>query len=222
MKNLWSKLTIAQKLAIVAFVLGFIALIIGNPNNANKLSVNAKELSLSTIKDNDRIPVMTMADWLIKETGDFTLVDLRSEKEFNEYNIPTSVNIPIENLLSSDLMRNQKIIVYGNDDITSAQAWFILKSANYKAVYILNGGLNAWKNEVLYPKLDVNATAEQKAEFEKVKQVSLYFGGSPQLISGGTATVVTQQTPSQTAPAPKISAPVSKSKPAAKKKKEGC
>lgn len=220
MKNFWNKLSIAQKLAIVAFVLGLIALLIGNPNDANKIKVNAKELSLSTLKDNDRINVLTLADWLIKETGDFVLVDLRSEKDFNEYSIPSSINIPIENILNSDLMRNQKIIVYGNDDVTSAQAWFILKSANYKAVYILNGGLNAWKNEILFPKLDVNASEQQKAEFEKVKNISTYFGGTPQIISGGTATVVNQEVAKPTTP--QIKAPASSGKPAAKKKKEGC
>lgn len=220
MKNFWNKLSIAQKLAIVAFVLGFIALLIGNPNDANKIKVNAKELSLSTIKDNDRINVMTLADWLIKEKGDFVLVDLRSEKDFNEYTIPSSINIPIENILNSDLMRNQKIIVYGNDDVTSAQAWFILKSANYKAVYILNGGLNAWKNEILFPKLDVNASAQQKAEFEKVKNISTYFGGTPQIISGGTATVFNQEIAKPTTP--QIKAPAASVKPQAKKKKEGC
>jgi hypothetical protein len=220
MKCVFEKLTIAQRLAIVAILLGFIAFVIGNPTDKNKITVNAKELSLSAIQLKDRINTMTLADWLIKEQSDFTLVDLRSEKEFNEYNIPTSVNIPIEELLNSDLMRNQKIIVYGNDDITSAQAWFILKSANYKAVYILNGGLNAWKNEILFPKLDANANEEQKAEFEKVKQVSLHFGGTPQIVSGTTTTSVVQQ--SQPASTPKIQAPVGVSKPAGKKKKEGC
>lgn len=220
MKNFWIKLTIAQKLAVLAFILGFAALLIGNPNDVNKIKVNAKELSLSTIQNNDRISVLTLADWLIKETGDFVLVDLRSEKEFNEYNVPSSINIPIESLLNSDLMRNQKIIVYGNDDVTSAQAWFILKSANFKAVYILNGGLNSWKNEILFPKLDVNASEEQKAEFEKVKNVSAYFGGTPQIVSGGTATVVTQQVAKPETP--QIKAPSSAAKPVKKKKKEGC
>lgn len=220
MKGIFEKLTIAQRLAIVAILLGFIAFVIGNPTDKNKITVNAKGLSLSAIQSKDRINSLTLADWLIKEQSDFTLVDLRSEKEFNEYNIPTSVNIPIEELLNSDLMRNQKIILYGNDDITSAQAWFILKSANYKAVYILNGGLNAWKNEILFPKLDANANEEQKAEFEKVKQVSLHFGGTPQIISVTTTTSVVQQ--SQPVSTPKIQAPVGVSKPAGKKKKEGC
>ena len=215
------KLSISKKLALIAGLLGILALFIGNPSNKNVIDVNAKEMTLSTIKNQDRIDPMILADWLIKENSDFTLVDLRNEKEFNEYNIPTSVNIPIENILTSDLMRNQKIILYGNDDVASAQAWFILRSSNFKAVYILNGGLNAWKNEILFPKLDASATPEQTAKFEKVKQVSLHFGGSPQIVSGGTTTSVSAQT--TIAPStPKLSTPLGKVNGGAKKKKEGC
>ncbi|KAF0142046.1 MAG: rhodanese domain-containing protein [Stygiobacter sp.] len=221
MKERLMKLSTPMKLAILAGLLGFIALLIGNPSNRNVIDVNAKEMTLATVKNHDRIDAMTLADWLIKENADYTLVDLRSEKEFGEYNIPTSVNIPIESILNSDLMRNQKILLYGNDDVASAQVWFILKSSNYKAVYILKGGLNAWKNEILFPKLDAFATTEQAAAFEKVKQVSLHFGGTPQIISGGTATIVAAQTTA--APTmPKLTAPAGKVGGGAKKKKEGC
>lgn len=220
MKEWILKLSTPKKLAFIAALLGLVAFIIGNPTSNNKILVNAKELALSTIKEQDKVTVLELADWLIKEKGDFTLVDLRSEKDYAEYNIPTSVNIPLENILNSDLMRNQKILLYGNDDISSAQAWFILKSANYKSVYILSGGFNAWKNEILYPKLLANATEEQKMNFEKLKQVSAFFGGTPQIVSEGTVTsAVEQKTP--TANLPKISAPSGGAKPA-KKKKEGC
>ncbi|MDP3581439.1 MAG: rhodanese-like domain-containing protein [Ignavibacteria bacterium] len=221
MKEKLMKLSTPWKLAILAGLLSFIALIIGDPANKNVIDVNAKEMALSTIKNQDRIDVMTLADWLIKENADYTLVDLRSEKEFGEYNIPTSVNIPIESILNSDLMRNQKILLYGNDDVASAQAWFILKSSNYKAVYILNGGINAWKNEILFPKLDAAATAEQTSAFEKIKQVSLHFGGTPQIVAGGTTTTVAAtQTAAPTMP--KLNAPAGKVGGGAKKKKEGC
>ena len=220
MKEKLIKLSTPWKLAILAGILGFIALLIGNPSNKNVIDVNAKEMALATVKNQDRIDAMILADWLIKENADYTLVDLRTEKEFSEYSIPNSVNIPIVSLLNSDLIRNQKILLYGNDDVASAQAWFILKSSNYKAVYILKGGMNAWKNEILFPKLDAAATAEQTAAFEKVKQVSLHFGGTPQIVSGGTATTVAAQT--ITAPTmPKLTAPAGKIG-GAKKKKEGC
>ena len=146
---------------------------------------------------------------------------MRNEKEFGEYNIPSSVNIKMENLFSSNLMRNQKILLYSTDDISAVQAWFILKSSNYKGVYILNGGMKAWKDEILYPKLSANATPEQTIAFEKVKQISLFFGGTPQIVSGteSTSTISTQKAPSQ--PMPKLSAPTNVQS-GAKKKKEGC
>lgn len=215
-----NRLSTSKKLAVAALLLGVLALFIGDPSNNKVINVNAQELALSIIKNQDRINVVTLADWLIKENLDFTLVDLRSEKEFNEYNIPYSVNIPVEHILTSDLMRNQKILLCGNDDVASAQAWFILKSSDYKAVYILKGGMEAWRNEILFPKFDSSATSEQKATFEKIKQVSLHFGGTPQIIAGGTASPVAMQTTSTT-PAPKLLTAPGKSG-GTKKKKEGC
>lgn len=221
MKEKFMKLSTPWKLAILAGFLGFIALLIGNPSNKNVIDVNAKEMALATVKSQDKINVITLADWLIKENLDYTLVDLRSEKDFGEYNIPSSENIPVENILDSELSRNQKILLYGNDDVTSAQAWFILKSAKYKAVYILDGGMSAWKNEILFPKLDAAATPEQTAAFEKVKQVSLHFGGAPQIVSGGTATTVAAS-PTAVPVMPKLTSPAGKVGGGAKKKKEGC
>lgn len=214
------KLSTSKRLALIAALLGIAALLIGNPVNKNKISVNAKELALTTVGNNDKISVTELAEWLIEGKADFTLVDLRDEKSFNEYSIPGAINIQIENLLDSDLMRSEKIILYGQDDIVSAQAWFILKSANYKYVYILKGGLNEWKEKILYPKLAENASSEEKAEFEKVKQISLHFGGSPQIVSGTTTLSVIQNV--QTPSIPKISPPAGNLKSAPKKKREGC
>jgi len=221
MKEWFMKLSISKKLAMAAALLGIIALFIANPTDDNKIYVNAKEMTLSTVKDQDKIDVMTLADWLIKEKPDFTLVDLRNEKEYTEYNIPTSVNIKMEDLLGSGLMRNQKIILYGTDDIAAAQAWFVLKSSNYKGVYILSGGLNEWKNQILFPKLALNATPEQAAAFEKVKQISSYFGGTPQLATAEQTTSAAVPTIKPAPALPKLSTPAVGGK-AAKKKKEGC
>lgn len=220
MKEWFLKLSTSKKLAITAALLGVIAMFIGNPSNDNKIYVNAKEMALSTVKNQDKIEVITLADWLIKEKSDFTLVDLRSEKEYSEYNIPTSVNIKMENLLGSDLMRNEKIILYGVDDIASAQAWFVLKSSNYKGVYILKGGMNGWKKEVLFPTLAVNATPEQSSAFEKLKQISLHFGGTPQLASEGQTTTATITVKPNVQSLPKLTVPAGGK--AVKKKKEGC
>ena len=49
------------------------------------------------------------------------------------------------------LERNEKIILYSEGGIHSAQAWFLLKAMGYKSVYMLRGGLDDWKDLVLFP-----------------------------------------------------------------------
>jgi rhodanese-related sulfurtransferase len=219
MKNYLLNLSTPKKLAALAGLLAFFALLIGNSYNKNKINVNAKELALSTIKDQDKINTSTLADWLIKDKLDFTLVDLRSEREFSEYTIPNSVNVKMVDLLNSDLKRNQKILLYGNDDISSAQAWFILKSSDYKGVYILNGGFNSWKNDILYPQRAANLSPEDSVKFEKVKQVSLHFGGTPQIQTiGSTSSIEITSAPKVVPNLPKVNVPSGTTK----KKKEGC
>jgi hypothetical protein len=218
MKNIISKLSTPKKLASLALLLGVFALIIGNSNDRNKISVNAREVALSTVKDQDKIDVITLADWLIKGNADYTLIDLRTEKEFSEYSIPTAVNIKMEEILNSNLMRNQKLLLYGIDDIASAQAWFILKSAGYKGVYILKGGMNSWKNQILYPDRAAIITPEDSLKFEKIKEVSLHFGGVPRIqVSGQTTSAAPTQV--SVPQVPKLSTPVGTT---TKKKKEGC
>jgi len=65
MKNYLLNLSTPKKLAALAGLLAILALVIGNSGNKNKIGVNAKELALSTIKDQDKISSMTLADYRI-------------------------------------------------------------------------------------------------------------------------------------------------------------
>lgn len=215
MKKLFNYLTIPKKLALVAIVLGLLATIAGSPYSGSTVKVNVKDLTLSTVKNSDKVQVLELADWIIRDKSDFTLVDLRDEKDFNEYFIPTAYNIPMETLPESGLLRNQKIILYCYDDLRAAQAWFILKSINYKGVYILDGGLDKWKSEVLFPKLSADASKEQIAQFEKIKEISKYFGGQPQTGSTQVSETTVKMPTTPVAPKGNLNQPK-------KKKREGC
>ncbi|MFA3782674.1 rhodanese-like domain-containing protein [Melioribacteraceae bacterium 4301-Me] len=215
MNKIFSKLDASKKLALIALLLGIAALFIGNPKNSTSIRVNVKELAQSTLNDKELISVNDLAEWIIKGNSDFVLVDLRDSKSYSEYNIPTSINIRLNELLNSNLLRNQKIILYGNDDITAAQAWFILRSDGYKNVYILNGGLEAWKNKILFPVLAQNANTEEKAEFEKIKEISKFFGGTPKI-----GLTEKNNMPEIEMPVPKMPAMINLQP--KKKKREGC
>ena len=215
MKKFFSELSTPKKLAFVALILGLIAVFAGSPYVGSTIKVNAKDIALTTVNNSDKISVLELADWIIKGNSDYVLVDLRDEKVFNEYFIPTAYNISLETLPQSGLLRNQKIILYADDNLKAAQAWFILKSKDYKGVYILDGGIEKWKDEVLFPKLSEDATPEQVAEFEKRKEICEFFGGVPQT---GTTESVDKK---HELPTPQITTQpnITKTK---KKKREGC
>ncbi len=144
------------------------------------------------------------------------MIDLRTEKEYSEYTIPTSENIRITSLLDGNLFRNEKIILYSDGGIHSAQAWLLLKAKDFKNVYMLKGGIDEWKDKILFPKLTLNATPEEKTKFDKLAEVSKYFGGAPQT---GTAETSVTNTPSLPKLQMQSSPPAGGAK---KKKREGC
>jgi rhodanese-related sulfurtransferase len=210
--------TINQKLAALTLFLGFIAIFIGNPQS-NIAKVNIQEISQKIDESKSKVSPEILADWIIKNKADFMLIDLRDEKQFNEYHINNSENIQIQNLIKSNLPKTQKIILYSdNDGFISAQAWFLLNSKNFRNVYVLDGGLDKWKKNILFPSLAADANSEAKSKFEKSKEVSKFFGGTPLGIDSNS-------TGKMTAGLPKLSAPVGSGGSApkgGKPKKEGC
>lgn len=211
-------LTINQKLAILALSLGFIAMFMNDPLKSSIVKVNATELASKVQDKSSNITVEELADWLIQKKADFTLIDLRSEKLFNEYNIPSSVNMKVNDVISMQIPKSSKIILYSDDNLQSAQAWFLLKSKRFSAVYLLKGGFTEWTNKILFPTLTESASPEEKANFAKISEISKYFGGSPRIQTGG---VVQTEMPKMAMP--KVAAPSAGNKQTRKKpKREGC
>ena len=219
MKNFLSHLTFNNQLAIVAFAFGFVALFAGNPYQGSSTTLDAKELGLLVEKEADLVSVEELADWIIQGRSDYRLLDLRSEKDFSEYRIPSAENIPVSKLGDSELMRNEKIVLYSEGGIRPAQAWMLLKARAYKAAYILRGGLEEWRSTILFPQLRPNPTGDQLAAAEKANAVSKFFGGTPQTgtQAGGSSTPKLVM--------PKLEMPAATGGTGAspkKKKKEGC
>lgn len=207
-----------KRIGILAVILSIIAIFLGNPYDKAATSINAKELALVSKDDITSIKVTDLADWIIKNKYDYRLIDLRNKEEYSQYNIPTSENVTVNDILNYGLMRNEKIILYSDKNISATQAWFLLKAQEYKGVYILDGGIEAWQKEVLFPQCacDENPTDQQKQEHNHLAEVAKYFGGNIQTASSEIAEKKVEIPQLKSAPTIQLQ------KTSGKKKREGC
>ncbi len=209
-----ANLPVRKRVGLLGILLGILAIFGSDPYETNIVNVNLKDIIYNKV---DRVKPLQLADWIIKGNYDFTLVDLRNREEFNKYNIPTSECVLLPSLLdATDFSRTDKIILYADDDFKAAKGWLVLTAKNFKYVSVLDGGIKAWRNEVLYPKIPEKIKPEEKSKYEKIKQISKYFGGTPQ--TGGKTEPVVHQL------VPKLKIPVGVSFKKHKKKaaREGC
>jgi len=216
MRHWFAALTLNQRLALVAFVLGLVA-VGARPTRGSSVRVDADLLARIVAQEVDHVTALDLADWIIQGRSDYRLIDLRSPQAYAEYHVPTAENVPMASLMDRQLARDERIVLYSDGGIHAAQAWFLLKASGYRGVYTLFGGLEEWKDQVLFPTLGPNPTVDEKARFVRVAAVSAHFGGAPQTAGAVSA-------PGRSLPLPKVAAPTipSGAKPAARKRKEGC
>jgi rhodanese-related sulfurtransferase len=211
---LLGKSSLETRLAVIALLLG-IGAIFGHINEGETLRIHPQELAAMVETEIDHVDVRELADWVMQSKTDYRLIDVRDPVSYAEYHVPTAENVGITDLIDYPLRRTEKIVLYSNDGLHSAQAWFLLKAKGYPGVYILFGGLRAWKDEILFPTLAADATADEIATFEERRFVSNFFGGTPR--TGGTDAEIAAVT------MPKVEAPpVTPAAPRKRRTKEGC
>jgi rhodanese-related sulfurtransferase len=178
-----SKLTLNQKLGLLALALGALA-VFANVAPGHTVSLDARELLTSVERKEDHVTPAELAAWIVEGRTDYRLIDIRAERAFGEYHIPTAENVPLAAILDGALGRTDKIVLHGDGGIHAAQAWMVLKGRGYTRVYTLLGGLDAWKDEVLFPLMPQNPGPEEQARFERAAQVARFFGGQPRAAAG--------------------------------------
>ncbi len=219
MKNFLCSLRWTHRLGIVALLLGFGALLFGSPYKGSHVTLNMQELSLIVQNKTDHVSVQTLADWIIQGKADFRLIDVRTPAEFAEYHIPGAENLEVADLATAELRRNEKIVIYSEGGIHAAQAWMMLAGRGFVHSAILFGGLEEWKDAILFPRLHENPAVAQQDSIAKIKSVCNFFGGSLQSGESAMSEAATPSAPKLQMPATTNAAPKATT---GKKKKEGC
>jgi rhodanese-related sulfurtransferase len=161
-------------LAIAAGIMGTAAAIV-----ELRPAADPARLAAEIDTERDHISALTLAERIMRGDATLRIFDLRSAAEFNEFHIPTAHQISINSLARESLPRQANIILYSEGGAHAAQAWVLLRMRGYPNVLFLREGIYEWLSRVAEPRLAIDPTAAERAEFERAAPLSRFFGGDP-------------------------------------------
>ena len=125
-----------------------------------------KELSDSRFLDAQKSEDMTideLAYRIIDKDQNLQIIDPRDQKEFDSFSLPGSTHFAIDNLFEKDAVKilsmKHKINVFiSNNGLKAKKGAVLAKELGFSDIYVLEGGLDQFKKEILGFQLPENAT----------------------------------------------------------------
>ena len=154
------------------------------PEKGPKSPITPEALLIEVNDQSRYLETHFIAKRLIERDPSLFLIDIRMIYEYEEYNIPGSFNIPLEELLSPDWeayldQDGMDVVFYSNSDVFADQAWMLSAQKGYKNSYVMKGGLNEWFRTIIQPTPpDETEPTEAFEKYSFERAASIYFGGS--------------------------------------------
>src|SRR5579859_4759175 len=126
-----TKLTGKGMAAAAAILLGIVLAVAATiARGTGSEPLNTPAMVQGIVQETDRVTPQELARWLIEKRTDFQLIDVRQPWRFDDYHIPTAVNIPLAQLFEpaglKQLSRGKKIVLCGSGQGHAAQAQLLL------------------------------------------------------------------------------------------------
>jgi len=142
--------------------------------------VDSAAIMQGIIEEKDHVTPVELAQWIIARKQDYQLIDLRQPWQYDDYHIPTAVNVPLSQFFREtnlkQLDRSRKIVVYGLGAGHAAETQLLLQMKGYNA-YSLREGISAWWDQVLTP-VSLRSESADPTGYQQAKQLRDYFFGS--------------------------------------------
>lgn len=164
---------------VIVLAFGFVVL----PEKDYSKDLSAEEVLLATLNESRYLSTDKVASMLINHDPSLQLIDVRKPEEYIAFNLPGSINIPLDSLLSenADYFLNQNVkmnVFYSNGSIYANQAWLLAKRKGYKRVFLMRGGLNEWIETIIQPTEPKDSDDDDAFRtYQFRKGASQYFGG---------------------------------------------
>jgi rhodanese-related sulfurtransferase len=183
---------------IISIVLVSLGLIIAAipQNTTHPYKLSANELLNEAYGREQYFSPEEVADLIIKKDPSIRLIDVRDPAEFEKFNLPNSMNIPLPNLLAeewSDYLDQdiQMNIFYSNGALKANEAWMITRQLGYENNFVLEGGLNYWAETIMNPQAPKSTSPnEEFARYDFQKGAGMALGGTVMASSSASSTSV--------------------------------
>jgi sulfur-carrier protein adenylyltransferase/sulfurtransferase len=182
-------------LLIMALIIAFVP-----QNTTRPYKLTAAQLLEEIRTGTQFISPDEVADKIIKKDPSIQLIDVRNPREFDQFNLPGAINIPLQDILSDNyfdiLNQGTKMnILYSNGSTEANEAWLLTRQLGYQNNYVLQGGLNYWMETVLNPLKPGSINSNDEiARYDFRKAASMALGGgditsvAPATSAGATST----------------------------------
>jgi len=134
--------------AILLAVAGAV-LVVGQPSTQAKWALMETEKAPLLTERTVMVSPIEILDNMHRDRLDLRLIDIRDEADYTAFHLANAEHVPIADLGRhlndwQVITGNTVIILIGNDETASIEAWKFLTVENVPNVYILAGGVNQW------------------------------------------------------------------------------
>jgi hypothetical protein len=151
----------------------------GQPS-APGMSQSFVDIAQSAARQDDRVSVEELAEWLIEGREDFVLIDVRMPDDYRNGQIGDAENVPLAELVMGETMKrlptDRKILLYSNGSENAAKASVMLRLAGFDA-HLVTGGFNAWHQRILNPDISADELDGESPQVSAQRAYSCYFVG---------------------------------------------
>jgi len=127
----------------------------------------------------DYISAPDLADRIVGGDASLRVVDLRGRQDFELLHVPGATHMTLADLEREDMPRDARIVLYADDEARAVKGLRLLRTRGHTSVVMLREGVGEWIGRVIEPRLATDATAAERAEFDRGAQLSRFFGGMP-------------------------------------------
>ena len=107
------------------------------------------------------------------------LFDLRPAAAYQQFHIPTARRVEPADLSAGSLSADADVVLYRDSRAALSDAVRVLRTRRQAKVLVLREGVSEWLGRVHEPRLAVDATPEERAQFDRAAAMSRFFGGVP-------------------------------------------